>query len=408
MKTSIAILALAAAGFSAPVAARQAAATAPAVPAQQSPAEPTPSPKAGPAIIALQTAITAHDTANIPAKLAAAEAAATTPADRYWIARVQLNGAIAANDLVAAQKHVDAIAASNALPVTSVADLYRSLASNLLGAKQYDQAVAVSEKASALAPSDPRNLLMIAQVRSEQGRKGDAAAAIQRAIATSKTAGQNPSEDLYKNAAVLAYEAKLPTTMSLAREWVSAYPSDAAWRNALAIYRNLNGGDPDNITDVTRLSRLTNAMQTGSDYEAAAAKAIDERNFGEAKAVINEAIASRKHKASDATVTELLAATKGKVPSAAELAAAERAASIPNAYLRVGDRYYAAGDYAKAAALYRQALAKGVDSNLANLRLGEALARAGDKAGATAALNAVTGSRSDLAKFWLLYVQTHA
>ena len=39
--------------------------------------------------------------------------------------------------------------------------------------------------------------------------------------------------------------------------------------------------------------------------------------------------------------------------------------------------------------------------------LAEALARAGDKAGATAALSAVSGSRSDLAKFWLVYVQTH-
>jgi tetratricopeptide (TPR) repeat protein len=104
----------------------------------------------------------------------------------------------------------------------------------------------------------------------------------------------------------------------------------------------------------------------------------------------------------------MLAATRGKVPTAASLAAAEKGASIPNAFIRVGDRYYAAGDYAKAASLYRQALAKGADSSLANLRIGEALARSGDKAGATAALTSVGGARSDLAKFWLVYVQTHA
>jgi hypothetical protein len=34
-----------------------------------------------------------------------------------------------------------------------------------------------------------------------------------------------------------------------------------------------------------------------------------------------------------------------------------------------------------------------------------ALARAGDKAGATAALNAVSGTRAEIAKFWQLYVQ---
>jgi hypothetical protein len=37
-----------------------------------------------------------------------------------------------------------------------------------------------------------------------------------------------------------------------------------------------------------------------------------------------------------------------------------------------------------------------------------ALTRAGDKPGATAALNAVTGARADIAKYWLLYLQSKA
>ena len=77
--------------------------------------------------------------------------------------------------------------------------------------------------------------------------------------------------------------------------------------------------------------------------------------------------------------------------------------------LRIGDRYYGMGNYSKAAEIYRQVLAKpDADKELANLHLGFALARAGDKAGATAALNAVTGPRSDIAKYWLVYVQQHA
>ncbi len=48
----------------------------------------------------------------------------------------------------------------------------------------------------------------------------------------------------------------------------------------------------------------------------------------------------------------------------------------------------------------------GVDANVANLHLGMALARSGDKAGATAAFNAVSGPRADIAKYWLLYLQT--
>jgi tetratricopeptide (TPR) repeat protein len=76
------------------------------------------------------------------------------------------------------------------------------------------------------------------------------------------------------------------------------------------------------------------------------------------------------------------------------------------ALLRIGDRYYAMGQYDKAVELYRMAMGKpGVDPAVANLHVGMALARAGDKAGATAALNAVTGPRSDIAKYWLIYVQ---
>ena len=45
---------------------------------------------------------------------------------------------------------------------------------------------------------------------------------------------------------------------------------------------------------------------------------------------------------------------------------------------------------------------------VANLHIGMALARAGDKAGATAALNAVTGPRADIAKFWLTYLNQKA
>ena len=37
-----------------------------------------------------------------------------------------------------------------------------------------------------------------------------------------------------------------------------------------------------------------------------------------------------------------------------------------------------------------------------------ALARSGDKAGATAALNAVTGARAEIAKYWLTYLSTAA
>ena len=53
----------------------------------------------------------------------------------------------------------------------------------------------------------------------------------------------------------------------------------------------------------------------------------------------------------------------------------------------------------------KDALAKsGGDADRLNLHLGMALARQGDKAGATAALNKVGGTDAELAKYWLVYV----
>ena len=50
----------------------------------------------------------------------------------------------------------------------------------------------------------------------------------------------------------------------------------------------------------------------------------------------------------------------------------------------------------------------GVDKDLANLRLGMALARGGDKAGAEAALKAAGGAQAEVAKLWLTYLATKA
>ena len=76
----------------------------------------------------------------------------------------------------------------------------------------------------------------------------------------------------------------------------------------------------------------------------------------------------------------------------------------------VGDGYLGYGNYPKAAEAYQAALMKkGADVIVINTRLGIALALAGDKAGATAAFEAVKGGpRETLAKFWLAYLSTKA
>jgi predicted Zn-dependent protease len=132
---------------------------------------------------------------------------------------------------------------------------------------------------------------------------------------------------------------------------------------------------------------------------------------GEALTVLNDGIKAGVVNASKSPFKEELEQAKQK--SAGEEASLEAAAksalggATAKAATATGDLHYTYGQYAKAAEIYRAALKKpGADASMVNLHLGMALARAGDKAGATAALNAVTGPRADVAKYWLAYVSS--
>src|SRR4029079_13445118 len=86
-----------------------------------------PSKKARNAIVDLQTAVNNKDVANIPAKLAAAQAVAETKEDKYLIARLQLQAAAAGNDNAAMEAALGAVAASNYLDAARLSDLYVAL-----------------------------------------------------------------------------------------------------------------------------------------------------------------------------------------------------------------------------------------------------------------------------------------
>lgn len=364
----------------------------------------TVSSKASKAVGALQTAVKANDVANIPARVAEAQAVAQTNQDRFAIAQLQLQAALAAKNNAAEGQAVDAMAATNVLDSKRIGQLYMGVGVEAYNAKHYDIAAALFQKSAALDPQNTQAVKLLGQAYLAEGNKAQASATLMKVLQMTTAAGQKPEETLYKNAVAMAYEAKAPNAIELSREWVAAYPSADSWKNALAIYRNLN--HPATSIDVLRLARATNSLDGTGEYHEYAYEAADEANYGEAKAVISEGLASGKIKASDPIIQEIQGVLKSKsAPTAAELATAEQTAKIPTAYLRVGDRYYGAGNYTKAAELYRQALAKGADKDLASLRLGEALAMAHDNAGATAALNAVTGPQAQVAKFWLVYLQ---
>jgi tetratricopeptide (TPR) repeat protein len=367
-----------------------------------------PSSGARKAIVALQTAVNANEFTKVPGLVAAAQSVAKTKEDRYIIGQLQVKAALAAKDNVMLSAAIDTVAASGYVDQAKVAELYMGLGTTFYNAKDFARAATAYERAASLNPRSPDPLINIAESRYGMGQKAEAVATFQRAIQATIAAGQKPREDLLKRTAGIAYEASLPTAADLSRQWVAAYPSPGSWHDAVAIYRNLNKPDVEGTLVLFRLMQATNSLQGAADYSLFATAAADQSNFNEAKAVIDQGIAANQVDPANPLFRDLIAAMKTKpVATEADLNAALKMAPSAGAQIRIGDRFYGSGNYAKAAEVYRAALGKpGVDANVANLHLGMALARTGDKAGAAAALNAVSGPHAPLAKYWLLYLST--
>jgi tetratricopeptide (TPR) repeat protein len=367
-----------------------------------------PSKGAAKALSELQAAVQKNETASIPAKLAAAQAVATTKDDKYLVGRLQLQAAVAAKDNAAINAAIDAIAASNFLDGASVSKFYVGLGGTYYNEKQYAQAAAAYQRALALDPANSEAATMIGDALSGAGKKTEALAAYQRLIQASAAKGQKPDEPLFKRAVAAAYEAQSPASVELARQWVAAYPSAGSWRDAVAIYRNLNHPDVEGTISLYRLLHAAGALNSGGEYAQYARAAADQNNFNEAQIAVDAGVAAKLIDPAKPEYSDLVQGLKTKPKATkADLAEATKTAQSGMALLRIGDRYAAMGDYTKAVELYRMSMARpGVDAGVANLHIGIALARAGDKAGATTALNAVTGPRADIAKFWLTYLNT--
>ena len=361
------------------------------------------------AIVDLQTAITKNDTASIPAKVAAAKAAAKTPDERYAIALLEIKAAGSAKDEAAIAAGLEDMLASGSVKAEEQVGIYEALAQAYTDLKQPQKAMQAYDHLSQLDPNNVNAIASLAEAQVAAGQPAAALPLLQKGIKLQQANGQKAPEAWYKRATAIAYEAKLPGAVEMSREWIAAYPSPANWHDAIAIYRNLNQPDVESTLDLLRVQNAAGGLRTQGEYALYAQAAADQSNYNEAKAIVDAGIAAKVADPSSPQIRDIVNGLKGKpIATAADLDAAVKMSPTPINLLRIGDRYYGLGDYAKAADIYRQVMTKpGADKDLANLHLGMALARAGDKAGAAAALNAVTGARADIAKYWLLYSQQH-
>ena len=165
--------------------------------------------------------------------------------------------------------------------------------------------------------------------------------------------------------------------------------------------------------DALRLQRALKGIDNRDDYLLLAYFLERGSFYAEARSVIEEGFASGKVQRGNSDATQILGAVTPKIAADRAalpgLEARARAGANGTLALRLAEGYFGHGDHAKAAEFYRVAVQKGgVDSNLANSRLGIALALAGQRAEAETAFKAVTGPRQELASYWLLWLSQRA
>lgn len=359
----------------------------------------------------VQTALAAKDYAAANAAIGAAEAAAVTPYEKNIAAHFRLEIATKLNDAEHQYKAIETILATGQADPAELPAMYFHAGNFAYADGKFELAVDRLSKAIELGYVRNNASLMLADSYLKLGRLDESFAIARQTIAAKRAAGEQVPVDWFNRPASAAQKAgrsaDLIDFLALRTE---SYPTPENWRNSTILYLQTFKPDKGTTLDALRLMDATGALQTRSEYYEWAAVAAESGLPGESVKAYQSGVRSGKVATSDA---EFLALSKQQTSGIAKdksgLGGAESsAASTDNGKIArgTGDGWMGYDEYGKAAAMYRLALQKGgVDVAQVNTRLGIALAKSGDYAGAKQAFAAVTGPRASLARLWTIYVE---
>jgi hypothetical protein len=352
------------------------------------------------------------------AKLKEVEAVPNRTAhENFLLEQMRASAAMQAGDLATASRSTQALIASGKLPAADQGRYAAGLASLYYRDKDYANAAVWAQKAAAANSGDKtmRGLMIQSYYLA-----GDAAAAQREALAdvqAAEKAGQAPPEDRLQLLANIASKGtdRQAYIASLER-LVAYYPKKEYWNDLLRRIESKPGYNNRLALDMYRLRRVTKTLDSGNDVFEMAQLALQERQAAEAKKVLDEGFAAGLlGKGNDAERQKrlLALATQRVAEAPQQLGTAEaeaREQKDGEALVRIGMGYSGLGQHDKAIALIQQGVTllqqnpgKGKGRlDEANLHLGIAYLRAGQKPKAAQAFKAVVGTdgSADLARLW--------
>ena len=294
--------------------------------------------------------------------------------------------------------------ASGQMPGGEKVQRTKTLAQLYARAGNYGKAASTAQQYLKSVPGDKDMQLLVANAYYQQKDYKGAIAAAERVM----KGGGTPSQDLLQLLLRSNYElGDSAGTAKALDQLLKFYPSTDTWERVLDGYMKTTKHDHA-LMALYRLAEDVGALKTARQYTDLT-QALIIGGFGqEAERVMNKGISTNVFAGDELTrAKRTLEAAKrrGDVERQAlpKAAATLAAAKTGDEMVKVAEMYFSAGDYTNAAAALQKAIAKGgvTDMDNAEMLLGIALKRKGDKAGAAKAFDLVQEPKfAEIAKLW--------
>lgn len=335
-----------------------------------------------------------------------------TPFETFLLEQMRASAASQAGDNEQAIKAFQAVLNSGRLSEAEQAKYASMLASLYYRAKDYQNAASWAGRALKGNPNDAamRDL----QIQS-YFQAGDYQAASREALAdiqAAEKAGITPPEPkLLLLANVASRNGDKTAYLAALERLVTYYPKREYWADLLRRIESKPGFSNRLTLELYRLKAATKTLATANDYSEMAQLALQEQQAAEAKKILDEGFATGvlgKGQEAEREKRLLALANQRAVEAPGALKAAESDAANARdgaELVRIGLAYTGLGEYEKGIGLIQQGINRGglKHKDDADLQLGIALLRAGQKGRAATVLRSVGGTdgTADLARLWL-------
>ncbi len=296
--------------------------------------------------------------------------------------------------------------ASGQMPAGEKVQRTKTLAQLYYRGDSYGKAVQYANQYLKAVPGDQDMQLLVAQAYYQQKDYKNAIAAADRMTA----GGKRPSEDVLQLMLRSSYEINDPAGTAKALDLLlKYYPSKDTWQRVLDGYIDKTKHD-DELLALYRLAEDVGGLTKARQYTDMSQGLVVAGFAIEGERVIQQGLTAGVFQGEDLSRAQrtLQAATRRadierqQLPKAATtLAAARTGMQIYD----VGKLYFSAGDYAKAAPVLAQALAKGglEDTDRGEMLYGISLSRQGKNAEANKAFAGVKDPQfAEVAKLWII------